>query len=129
VSAEHCLHITTANCHKPVVWIFGCGCASLQMRPHNQTQQSLLSWSKLSYLHYYILHRISTGPYLIARKFNKLLHFLWGSQLLVVMKLAMTTRMSETNPSIAISTNQGGANRRVPIPAVNELNGPSRVSL
>jgi hypothetical protein len=97
--------------------------------PRNQTQQSLHSLSKLSYLHYNFLHRISTWLYLIAIKFNKLLQCLWASKLLVVMKSAMTTCMSETNPSIAISTNQGGPNCHVPIPAVNQLSGPSSVSL
>jgi len=66
---------------------------------------------------------------MIARKFNKLLQFLWGSKLLVVMKSAMTICVSETNLSIAISTNQGGANCHVPIPAVNQFSGPSSVSL
>jgi hypothetical protein len=129
VSAEYRLHIMTANHHKPAIWIFYHGRASLQIIPQNETQQSLHSWSKLNYLHYYSLHRFSTWLYLIARKFNKLLQFPWGSKLLVVMKSAMSTCMSETNPSIAISTNQGGANCHVPIPAVNRLSGPSSISL
>jgi len=50
VSAEHRLHIMTANRHKPAIWIFYHGRAFLQIIPQNRTQQSLHSWSKVTIL-------------------------------------------------------------------------------